>query len=70
MKNLETQLAEVKEQTDEVNRARKSAQEGVKGELLGLEDTWQKGVAKIIEVQIATEQVKVEIQKRRRGVVG
>jgi pre-mRNA-splicing factor SPF27 len=70
LKQLDAEVAYVKEQTDEVNKARKGAQEGSKGELLGLEDTWRKGIARMIEVQIATEQLKAELHEMRRVNTG
>ena len=66
LQQLEKTLANVKEETDNVNKMRKSAQEGSRGELLGLEDSWRTGVGKIIEVQVATDGLRQETVRRRR----
>ena len=66
LRDLERKLAALKEATENVNKARKSAQEGSKGEILGLEETWRRGVGKIIEVQVATEGLRREGLERRR----
>lgn len=66
LKMLEAELAEFKLQNEEVNKARKIAQESSRGEFQALEDTWKKGIGKIIEVQVATEQLRAELSQRRR----
>jgi len=52
---------------ENINKARKAAQEESKAELIGLEETWKRGVGKIIEVQMATDGIKREILDRRRN---
>lgn len=66
LRDLEKELASLKEATDDINKARKAAQEGSKGEIVALEETWKKGVGKIIEVELATEGLRKEILARRR----
>jgi len=69
LRDLEKELAEQKQITENVNKARKAAQEGSRAELLGLEETWKRGVGKVIEVQMATDGVRREIMERRRSHV-
>ena len=64
--HLETELGKLKEATDNVNKARKAAQEDSKGEMINLEETWKRGIGRILEVQIATEGLQREILERRR----
>lgn len=67
MKGLDQELATLKEEVDSVNRERKVAQEGSKGEILALEDTWRKGIGRLIEVQLATDQLRREIRQEKRA---
>jgi pre-mRNA-splicing factor SPF27 len=66
LKNLERELVEIRETTEEVNKARKSGQENVRGEIEGLEQTWRRGVGRILEVEVAAEGLRREILERRR----
>jgi pre-mRNA-splicing factor SPF27 len=67
LRDLEKELSERKETVENVNKARKAAQEGSRAELIGLEEAWKQGVGKIIEVQLATDGVRREILHRRRN---
>lgn len=67
LRDLEKELAEQKENTENVNKARKAMQERSRGELVGLEETWKRGVGKVIEVQLATDGIKREIVERRKN---
>ena len=58
MKSLDQDLARLKEETDVINRDRKTSQEASKAELLGLEDTWKRGIGRLIEVQLATQEIQ------------
>ena len=69
LRDLERDLAELKEATDNVNKARKAAQEESRGEMINLEETWKRGIGRILEVQIATEGLQREILERRRQAV-
>ena len=66
LQQMERVLKNLKEQTENINKARKGAQEDSRGELLGLEDSWRSGIGKIIEVQAATSGLRQEILRRRR----
>lgn len=67
LKSLDQELTALKEEVDDVNRERKAAQEGSKGEILALEDTWRKGIGRLIEVQLATDQLRQEIRQEKRA---
>lgn len=66
LRGLEKELTELKETTDNVNKTRKATQEGSRGEIVALEETWKRGVGKIIEIELATEGLRKEILARRR----
>jgi pre-mRNA-splicing factor SPF27 len=67
LKDLDRELAQLKEEVDSVNRDRKLAQEGSKGEILALEDTWKKGIGRVIEVQLATDQLRQQVRTQHRS---
>lgn len=64
--DLEKEAVRLQDETEQINKMRKSAQEGSRAEILGLEETWKAGIGKIIEVQVATEQLRQEVIKRGR----
>ena len=68
LRGLERDLATTREQVETVNKARKAAQEAVRGEKEGLEESWQMGIGKVIEVEIAAEKLRQEILDRRRAL--
>ena len=68
LKGIEKELLETKEQIEEVSRARRSIQEGVKGEMDGLSEGWKKSIGRLVEVQLAAEQARRDsLAKRREG---
>lgn len=66
-KRLDSELANVKSQSEDINRARKAAQEDSKGELLGLDETWKQGISRIIETQLATDQLRQSLAQKRHA---
>ena len=66
LKKIELELEDVKKETETINKQRKSAQEDSRGEIVALEETWRRGVGKILEVQVAAERLRQEIEKRRK----
>ncbi|KAL9109695.1 MAG: hypothetical protein Q9227_005733 [Pyrenula ochraceoflavens] len=66
LRAFEKDLAQLKSSTDEVNRARKAAQQGSMGEIGALEEAWRKGIGKIIEVELATDGLRKEILERKK----
>ncbi|OAQ72116.1 hypothetical protein VFPPC_12706 [Pochonia chlamydosporia 170] len=69
LKEIEADLADTKRQIDEVNAARQRRQGNVKGEMVGLEDAWRKGVGRVLETEIAAEEMRAAIREelRKRG---
>ncbi|KAF2732903.1 hypothetical protein EJ04DRAFT_301116 [Polyplosphaeria fusca] len=67
LKRIETELADVRKQQDEVEGVRTSQQQAVAGELAALEDTWQKGVGRMLETEVAAEGLKQQILDMRRA---
>lgn len=66
---LERELADTKRDIELVNNARRRAQLDIAGELTGLEDTWKKGVGRVLETEIAVESLRREVLERRRAGV-
>jgi pre-mRNA-splicing factor SPF27 len=66
LRRIEKELVETREETERVEAERRTIQEGVRGEIEALEESWRKGVGRLVEVQVATEEVKREILERRR----
>ncbi|KNG84554.1 BCAS2 family protein [Aspergillus nomiae NRRL 13137] len=66
LRGLERELAETKEAAETVNKERKIAQESSKGELVGLEETWKRGVGAILDVELASENLRLQILEQRR----
>lgn len=60
-KRLQNELEKVKAQSESTNKIRRAAQEDSRGELLGLEETWKQGIGRIIETQLATDQLRQQI---------
>ena len=65
--SLEEELRLLKAEMEEINRARKSVQEGSKGEIMALEESWKSSIGRTLEVQVATAGLRHEILKRRRA---
>ncbi|KAJ5679083.1 hypothetical protein N7462_007327 [Penicillium macrosclerotiorum] len=68
LRDLEKELAETKDAAEEVNKQRKIAQEGSFGEIVGLEETWKRGVGSILDVELASEGLRMQILEHRRQV--
>lgn len=68
-KRLDSELATVKAQAENINRMRRAAQEDSRGELLGLGDTWKQGISRIVETQLATDQLRQELSQKQSTAV-
>ena len=66
LKAIERELAETKKLIDLVTIQRKSAQEAVGAEIQGLEETWRKGVGRVLETEAAVEGLRREVLEARR----
>ena len=70
LKGIEAELADVRKQQEEVETLRQSQQQSVQGEIQTLEETWKKGVGRVLETEVAAEGLKQQIlEKRRAGAV-
>lgn len=68
LRGVEKELADTKEAAEEVNKQRKVAQETRQGELVGLEETWRRGVGAVLDVELASEAIRMQILDHRRQV--
>ncbi|OJD14999.1 hypothetical protein AJ78_04721 [Emergomyces pasteurianus Ep9510] len=66
LRQVEKELQETKEAANSVHRERKIRQETARGELVGLEDAWKRGISGIIDVELAAEKMRRDILERRR----
>ena len=62
---IERELAAARLSVEEVERNRRDLQEKVRGELIGLEETWRSTVGRAIEAEVATEGLRMQIAQRR-----
>lgn len=63
---LERDLAAAKRDVDILNIERRRRQEEVRGEMLMLEETWKKGVGRVLETELAVEELKSQIRNELR----
>ncbi|KAI0910004.1 Pre-mRNA-splicing factor SPF27 [Ustulina deusta] len=63
---LERDLAARKREIDVVNIERRRLQDDVGEELKGLEETWRKGVSRVLETEIATEVLRQQVLEKQR----
>jgi pre-mRNA-splicing factor SPF27 len=64
---LERDLADAKRRVEVVNAARRRAQDAVAGELRSLEETWRRGVGRVLETEVAVEALRQEVLLIRRA---
>ncbi|KAF2249758.1 hypothetical protein BU26DRAFT_518315 [Trematosphaeria pertusa] len=67
LKSIEAELADVRRQQEEMEALRRSQQESVSGEMKTLEETWKRGVGRVLETEVAAEGLKQQILDRRRA---
>ncbi|KAF2087653.1 hypothetical protein K490DRAFT_56746 [Saccharata proteae CBS 121410] len=70
LRSLEAELAAVKAESEAVEEQRRSAQYSVAAEMQALEETWKRGVGRVIETEAAAEALRREILERRREGAG
>lgn len=56
----------MKGECDEVNKARKRAQEEVQGEMERLGRRWKEGIGRVLQTEVAAEEVRREVLRVRR----
>lgn len=70
LRQLEKELADTKREIDIVNLERQKRQEEVKGEIQMLDQTWRKGVGRVLETELAVEELKEQIRQEMRRKAG
>jgi pre-mRNA-splicing factor SPF27 len=66
LRGMEKELADTKSASEEVNKQRKIAQDASFGELTSLEETWKRGVGAVLDVELASEGLRMQILEQRR----
>ncbi|KAK3678951.1 hypothetical protein LTR78_001404 [Recurvomyces mirabilis] len=66
LRSLERDLEGRKLEVEEVEQARRAVQANAAGEVQSLEESWRKGVGRMIEVQAAAEGLRQEVLQRQR----
>lgn len=69
LRQLEKELADTKREIDLVNLDRQRRQEDVKGEMQMLEQTWRTGVGRVLETELAVEELREQIRQEMRRKV-
>ena len=70
LKGIEAELADLRKQQEETEMMRRSQQDSVSGEIKTLEETWKKGLGRVLETEVAAEGLKQQIlEERRAGAV-
>ncbi|ROV93969.1 hypothetical protein VSDG_06298 [Cytospora chrysosperma] len=67
LKALEREVAGARREIDLVTIRRQRVQEEVGGEIRGLEDTWRRGVGRVLETEVAAEGLRREILEVQRA---
>jgi pre-mRNA-splicing factor SPF27 len=71
LKKLDEELAAVKAQIDAVAEQRRLVQDAAAAEMSVLDESWKRGIRGLVEVQLATEDLRNQVlQKRREAVNG
>ncbi|KAK3945974.1 Pre-mRNA-splicing factor SPF27 [Diplogelasinospora grovesii] len=68
LKALEKELADTKREIDLVTLQRTTAQEEAGPEIQGLEDTWKRGVGRVLETEAAAEQLRREVIEAKKRI--
>ncbi|KAH7326283.1 Pre-mRNA-splicing factor SPF27 [Stachybotrys elegans] len=67
LRALEKELADVKKHIDVVNYDRKRRQDDVAAEVHLLEENWRKGIGRVLETELAVEDLKTQIREELRN---
>ncbi|KAK4071163.1 uncharacterized protein Triagg1_6194 [Trichoderma aggressivum f. europaeum] len=67
LRSLERDLAATKRDMDLLNAARASRQNDVKGEMQGLEQNWREAVGRVLETEIAVQELREQIRQELRS---
>ncbi|KAI1773442.1 Pre-mRNA-splicing factor SPF27 [Hypoxylon cercidicola] len=67
LRGLERELEEARREVDLVNIRRRRAQDDAAGEIRGLDGAWRRGVGKVLETEVATEELRQRVLEMRRS---
>lgn len=67
LKSMEAELVETRGHLEQVEEQRRNQQQAVAGEMATLEETWRRGIGKVIETEVAVEGLRREIIERKRA---
>ncbi|UNI15728.1 hypothetical protein JDV02_002234 [Purpureocillium takamizusanense] len=67
LRAVERDLAAVKRDIDLVNAARQRRQEDVRAEMLMLDESWRNGVGKVLETEVAVEELKAQVREELKN---
>ncbi|POR34617.1 Pre-mRNA-splicing factor SPF27, partial [Tolypocladium paradoxum] len=67
LRRVERELADVRRLVDDVNARRARRQADVRAEMLMLDDAWRKGVGRVLETELAVEQLKAQIREELKN---
>lgn len=67
LRRLEAELAQLRQQQEQVDVLRRAQQDANAGEIKTLEETWKKGVGRVLETEVAAEGLKLQILDKRRA---
>ncbi|KAK1754799.1 Pre-mRNA-splicing factor SPF27 [Echria macrotheca] len=67
---IKRELAETRRAIDVMTLQRKSAQEEAGAEIQGLEETWRRGISRVLETEAAAEALRREVLEARRLAAG
>ncbi|KAF2399462.1 hypothetical protein EJ06DRAFT_495219 [Trichodelitschia bisporula] len=71
LKDLEKELVDTRKGVDAMEEERRARQEDVRAEMNGLEEAWRTGIRGVVEVEVATEDLRAKVlEKRREAAVG
>ena len=64
LRGYEKELVSVKGEVEIVNRERMEGQLRRKGEVDGLEEAWKVGIGRVVEVEVAIEELRREMREQ------
>ncbi|KAF1813401.1 hypothetical protein P152DRAFT_448707 [Eremomyces bilateralis CBS 781.70] len=67
LRGLEKELAQRRDEVEQVDAEREGMQREVEGELRGLETAWKTGVRMMVETGVAVETLRAQVLERRRA---
>ncbi|KAI2639060.1 Pre-mRNA-splicing factor SPF27 [Hypomontagnella submonticulosa] len=67
LRAMERELEATKKEIDIVNIQRRRVQDEVGGELKGLDETWRRGVGRVLETEVATEALRQQVLEKQRS---